>query len=208
MLDSPDGIVEFYRDSLATHGPTPEGMAWRDSSTHYRRLHDAMYLCMVLDKKFCSNPYRILDVGCGIGLLPQEWRLEQHQGVTYHGLDLVSEYIDEARRRNGHYANHVFWCGDLAGFGVVDQYNLTLAIGTIAWQPEEVVYKILNKMWELTKPGGIMLFTFLPHAPLSVFDVNYLKRTLGVDRDLMYSGYVISGEIMVAFEKKEGVVRG
>jgi SAM-dependent methyltransferase len=204
VLDSPDDIVEFYRDALAEHGPTPEGMAWRDSETHHRRLHDALYLCLILEKrvKFGSKPYRILDVGCGIGLLPSEWRLQEYEGLTYHGIDLVPEYIEEARRRNGLFANHVFWCGDLADYGVVDQYNITLAIGTIAWQPEEVVYKILTKMWELTKPGGTMLFTFLPNAPLSVFDVNYLKRTLGVDRDLMYSGYVASGEIMVAFTKK------
>lgn len=206
MLDDRDAVVKFYQDNLAEHGYTPRGMAWRDEPTHYQRLYDAMYLTMVLEKRFGVKTWRVLDVGCGIGMLPKEWRLKTYPSVTYHGIDLVPEYIDKARDVNADYPDAVFWCGDLQDYTILEPYHVTLAIGTIAWQQEETVYNILTKMWQNTKEGGIMLFTFLPSAPLSMFDVNIMKRQFGVERHIYYSGYTPTQEIMVAFQK--GVQRG
>jgi SAM-dependent methyltransferase len=203
MLDDVEKTRNFYLDRASKEGFTPRGMGWSDTDTHDRRL-------TAIDKiitRLLLRPYpikRILDVGCGYGLLPQHWGLVKWHNVTYHGVDLVEEYIDEARYRNRFYADGVFMCEDFMELPIIEPYDVTLAIGTIAWQPKETAIEILSKMWKNTVSGGVMVFTYVPGNPLADAEVRRIVNiTFGAKEWLMYQGYAKSGEAIVAMIKGE-----
>lgn len=206
MLDSEDKIRSFYQDSLSKHGMTPKGMAYADVKTHFTRLQKVREIVEMLAKY--STPDNILDVGCGYGLLPMEWEAEGYMRpseTVYHGIDVVPEYLNDAIRLH---ESHPHCCFYLANY--LDQmfddavFDITLAIGTFAWQPLDTVMEMIEKMWQETMHGGVMVFNNLPDMPIPFATVRWLRGHLGASEFLWYDGYssTVPGEGIAAYVKR------
>ena len=201
MLDTPEKLQEFYKERFAKYGNTAQGMGWMDEAVHYQRIIKARDVVALLTT---IPPERVLDVGCGVGLLPIIWNLQYTKPqVKYIGMDIVEEYVAEAKSSLFNYTNAEVWQADfLIPMAVVEpSFNLTIAIGAFAWQPLEVALNMVNRMWELTNPNGVMLFTYLPDAPIPNATVRWLFQELDAKGYAELRGYAGTGEVMVAFKK-------
>lgn len=184
MLNTPEQVRQFYQGNYYKHGPNPEGMAWGERTTHYKRVVVIQRLLQSLDIPM----NRILDVGCGIGLVHNLWGLQYKPGV-YHGVDLVPEYVEEAKKNLVPDENAIVTCENFMEWESINPFSVTLAIGTFAWQPMDVVRGMIYKMWDLTSSWGAMVFTLIPDAPIPVAEIRWLKGTLGAAETLTYTGY-------------------
>lgn len=198
MLHTHDEIIQFYREAFDEYGPTPRGAAWADAGEQHDRTMGALKLVQVLRN---SIPSRVLEVGCGYGFLPAVWKeLKQH--FKYTGVDLYEDYIRYAQSRFYKDPDAVFVCEPFEDFPIDNlKYGLTLAIGTIAWQPKDTGIAMLRKLWDATTENGVMLFTYLPGNPFVPMEINILRTQFSVTRYIDFSGYAASGEHMVAFQK-------
>jgi len=82
--------IHRYRRRFEKHGDSPETLGWLKSRQRFR--------FDVLASGFSIENRSILDVGCGFGDLNHTLR---SLGVpyTYHGVDLVPDFIEVARRK-------------------------------------------------------------------------------------------------------------
>lgn len=199
MLRNHGEIESFYREQLKQWGMTPRGLAWADGPEHYQRLWLAQRLVTIV---YGRVPSRVLEVGCGYGVLPQYWEEAGDHVLEYTGVDLVAEAIERAASVYRKDPTKVFVCEPFEDFAVLEPYSLTVAIGVIAWQPSATAKAILMKMWGATKPGGLMLFTYLPGEPLVSQEINILRSMLSVRKWIETAGYAKSGERMVIFQKE------
>jgi SAM-dependent methyltransferase len=201
-LDSIDEVKAFYLKAYKTYGSTARGMHWTDEDTHYLRIHMAQSLVVATG----TPRTRILDVGCGVGMLPLIWRVMSGK-MVYHGIDPVQEYIDEARSSHSWSSNYVFVNESLDDFVCLEPYYVTAAIGVFAWQPADVVREMIRKMWEYTAAQGAMVFTYLDGNPLHRAEMRMVVKSLPhVSETIEYSGYAVSGESMVVLTKKPWMI--
>lgn len=197
-MDTPDEIIKFYREMLEKHGPTPEGMGWKDAETHFKRVKQAEEFARV---KYAESS--ILDVGCGIGLVADSWGNYRR----YVGIDLVPEYITIANER---------WSSDLdVEFKVADfltshpegneEFDITLMLGTLAWQPATTAVNMLNKLWTYTK--RVMIFTALIDRPFPVMQLVRINKYLNLQskgiRFTYHTGYTDTPEAMIVMERNQ-----
>lgn len=200
MLNSYEEIRTFYSDVFAQYGEQPEGAAWADRAEHFNRLKLATNAVKLMNN--CNGlPVRILEVGCGWGILPIRWAYDNERVEEYTGIDVTDVYIGRAQFLFYKEPSHVFINTAIQDFPIVDPYGLTVAIGVIAWQPKLTATTILADMWHATAPGGLMLFTYLPGEPLAPPEINILRTQLGVKESCEFRGYAKSGEHMVIFKK-------
>lgn len=99
--DAPGGetyraIQRHYEQTLARFGPNANGMDWPDAEDLQTRFR-----VMLSGVPRTDEPVRLLDVGCGAGLLldhlatdPPPWTW------TYAGLDISPAMIEQARTRH------------------------------------------------------------------------------------------------------------
>jgi len=203
MLNSYEEIRTFYADVFAQYGDQPEGAAWANNVEHWARLRLATKLIKLMNNGG-GLPNRILEIGCGWGILPTMWAYDKETVVGYTGVDVTDVYIDRAQFLFYKESGHVFVNQAFQDFPVVQPYGLTVAIGVIAWQPKLTVTELLIKQYDATSPGGLMLFTYLPGEPLAPPEINILRSMLGVKQWCETAGYAKSGERMIIF-KKDGV---
>ncbi len=85
-------VVRHYESRLSEHGPTAQGMDWKDEASQRLRFE---VLCGLCDLSGLS----LHDVGCGSGHL-LDYLLEQSIDADYSGSDLSAEMIAAARRRH------------------------------------------------------------------------------------------------------------
>lgn len=84
-------LIELYRRRLAQSGFTSETLFYKNPKQHDKKLQAYARLVENL-----PDGHSLLDVGCGYGELLRFTRLRGQ----YTGIDLVAEFVDEARRRN------------------------------------------------------------------------------------------------------------
>jgi len=184
MLNTPGEVRDFYRKTYAEHGPSPRGMAWGDTKTHYKRVMRIHHLLVSLDVPM----NRILDVGCGVGLVHNLWGLA-YKERTYHGVDLVPEFIEEARAGISKDPKAIVVCEDFMDWVNIDPFSVALGIGTFAWQTSDAVRSMLYKMWGMVGASGALAVTLIPDNPLPMNEVRRLKGTLDAKEMLLYNGY-------------------
>jgi SAM-dependent methyltransferase len=87
-----------YAAGLAAHGPTARGLLWpnaADMAIRYETL-----LRSASQKQDTTRPLRLLDLGCGTGLL-LDYLTENNMlaKVEYTGIDIRAEVVDYCRGR-------------------------------------------------------------------------------------------------------------
>jgi hypothetical protein len=85
-------VVEHYERQLERHGPTAQGMDWKDEASQRLRFEVLCGICDLQDKTLC-------EIGCGVGHL-YDWLRERHLNVEYCGIDLSERMIEVACQRH------------------------------------------------------------------------------------------------------------
>ncbi len=117
--DAYDRIFSYYRDFLK-HGDDARRVAWRavhDQELRFENLLEA------LDDGV--NEFSVLDVGCGLGDL-FSYLERTGRRCRYHGVDIVPEMIEEAKKRH---PTASFEVRDIVKNSPVESYDLVLCSG-------------------------------------------------------------------------------
>jgi SAM-dependent methyltransferase len=85
-------MAERHREEFAIHGPTIGAVSWSQASQHKR--------FEVLAGLGPMQNARVLDVGCGFGDFLSFLGAVDTIPASYTGIDVVSEFVDEARQRH------------------------------------------------------------------------------------------------------------
>ena len=106
--------------------------------------------------KMISDEDDILDLGCGSGLSTYFYSKFTKGRVT--GIDLNSD-IDE-HTKNLDAENLTFYCSDIVYPNeeiVNKKYDLIISVDVIEHFPKEIGEFVLNKYYDLLRPGGMMI---------------------------------------------------
>ena len=91
-------LKRAYKDRLASLGPSPKGVFWRNESTQIARF-DAL-LNLVATVTPVSNPM-LGDVGCGYGaMLDFIQKTPRYQNFHYTGIDINQAMINSCKYRS------------------------------------------------------------------------------------------------------------
>lgn len=113
-------IHNYYEDKLRQHGPTAQGMDWKNEDTQYLRFEN------IIKYINFNNAPSILDVGCGAAEL-NHFLLKRSLSFSYKGLDIVQDMVDAVNNRFG--AGTAFQ-GNLLEMEMESQYDYVVASGT------------------------------------------------------------------------------
>jgi len=117
----PDETIAYYRGKLAEHGPTAQGMDWKDEASQRLRFE---VLARYVD--FSTAP-SLLDVGCGAGAF-LAFCQERGYAVRYLGVDVCPEMVAACRDRFGPEVAREAQVSDLAARG--ETFDYVVASGT------------------------------------------------------------------------------
>jgi SAM-dependent methyltransferase len=123
--DTQAAIVHAIEGRFATHGATPQGLWWPNAADLASR-YEAMLTPLLAGAERIS----LLDVGCGIGFLP-DWLAANGllERVEYTGLDLSAPILAAARAR---WPTLRFLRADVLAAGVPGgPYDAVLACGLL-----------------------------------------------------------------------------
>lgn len=184
-------IQKFHEDKIAKYGSVNvKSLAWFDEESQIKRFE---ILAQIGD----LNNSTILDVGCGNGDFCVY--LSKHfSNFTYHGLDIVSEFLDNAVDRTKEIPNTPFY---LADFMAIDlpPVDYVFASGSLNYKNSDpdFIYKAITKLFSACKKG---------------FAFNLLSETPNVDgilcayrpNDIMAFGETLSKDVQMI----EGYAKG
>ena len=89
-------LKRAYKDRLASLGPSPKGVFWRNESTQIARF-DAL-LNLVATVTPVANPM-LGDVGCGYGaMLDFIQKTPRYQNFHYTGIDINQAMINRCKQ--------------------------------------------------------------------------------------------------------------
>lgn len=97
-------VGTYYTAKLERHGPTPEGVDWKNAESQVLRFEQ-------LHKLFDREPdASVIDFGCGYGAFLEFLRTRGHRGA-YCGIDVSDAMIASARSRHEHSPDAQFLVG-------------------------------------------------------------------------------------------------
>ena len=145
-----------YRDRLATHGATPNGVFWRNESSQIARF-DAL-LNVVAKVTPVANPM-LGDVGCGYGaMFDFLQKTPRYQNFHYIGVDINRAMINTCRQKFPD-QKHLFFVGkhppssvDFCMFS--GTFNLCHTNDTSLWH--EYIFANLQQCWQRSRYGLVL----------------------------------------------------
>jgi cyclopropane fatty-acyl-phospholipid synthase-like methyltransferase len=147
-----DEIKKYFQDKVLEHGPTAEGMDWKDAATQYLRFE---MIAKYIDFSSCPS---ILDVGCGGGEFLAFCEKKGHR-CEYSGIDVVPEMVGFTNQRFG---RDVAFQSDLESVPDSHKYDYVIASGTYnakltqdesSWRV--FFYDNVARMYALSNKGAI-----------------------------------------------------
>jgi hypothetical protein len=94
-------VKDYFKEKFEKFGATPQGEDWNSIESQVTRFDQ---LIKVIDT---SQPYSIIDYGCGYGALYEHLQSLDHT-FTYQGMDIIEEVISSAKELHGSQTNCVF----------------------------------------------------------------------------------------------------
>ncbi|MCL1880882.1 MAG: class I SAM-dependent methyltransferase [Oscillospiraceae bacterium] len=80
---------EWYSSNYREHGFSPKALGWTKGKQQMR--------FEILTSQYDFNDKSVLDIGCGFGELNET--LKKYQNYSYFGVDLMEEFVNEAKNR-------------------------------------------------------------------------------------------------------------
>ncbi len=133
-----------------------------------QRVADRLVSLFQLD----PPPTKILDVGCGTGILTARL-VNRFPDAEIAAVDISEEMIDQANLRT--FADDVEWIvSDILKFKSNKRFDLITSSSTIQWVlPHDELFK---KLHDLLVPGGRLFFSMMVTGTLT--ELHSLRRTL------------------------------
>lgn len=152
-------VVTLYQTMTKEHGPSPQGVGWRNTMEQEKRFN------LLMEGNYYGVK-KMLDVGCGYGALVS-W-LERTKKlwfnhVQYTGIDVVPEFITAARKRfpqvdsKASLNSRWFFHWDIQDMEEDDpptedqKYDLVVCSGALTWHEMADKLAMLDAMWRVTK---------------------------------------------------------
>jgi ubiquinone/menaquinone biosynthesis C-methylase UbiE len=96
---------------------------------------------------------RVVDLGCGPGLLALDLRAQVGAGGAVEGIDISPDMIELARRRCAPYANIGLSTGDVSALPYADaQFDAGICTQVYEYVPD--VVRALRELHRVVRPGG------------------------------------------------------
>lgn len=142
-----DIIIEHHNELFRKFGESPVALGEAKDRTNLR--------FKVLSEIGNLNNSNILDVGCGFGYF-LSFLKKKKRNVKYVGVDINSDFIEIAKRRN---PNYIFKVADIEKTKIKSQFDWVFAIG-IASKADSYNYieNLLKEMFRISKKGVVMNF--------------------------------------------------
>lgn len=156
--------------------------SWWDPNGELKTLHDInpLRLDWIREQAGGLNGRRILDVGCGAGLLSEAMAIE---GAEVTGIDLAGESLQIARLHGLETGVKVDYQQTSAEEHAADhpaQYDLVTCMELLEHVPDPA--SVVRACGALVRPGGLVCFSTLNRNPkafvLAILGAEYLLRML------------------------------
>ncbi|MCB0346030.1 MAG: methyltransferase domain-containing protein [Bdellovibrionales bacterium] len=133
-----------------------------------QRVADRLVSLFQLD----PPPTRILDVGCGTGILTSRL-VDRFPDAEIVAVDISDEMIDQAQLRS--FADKVEWVvSDVLKFDDRQRFDLVTSSSTIQWVLPHS--ELFEHLYNLISPGGRLFFSMMVTGTLT--ELHSLRRTL------------------------------
>lgn len=86
-------VKAYYNEKLSAFGPTPKGVDWNGQESQILRFEQ---LSKLIDT---SEPFSILDYGCGYGAMYDFLLKKYKDKLSYQGYDISTEMIQAAQKQ-------------------------------------------------------------------------------------------------------------
>jgi ubiquinone/menaquinone biosynthesis C-methylase UbiE len=175
-------MIEPWRRA-STYAGGPSILSSRSLPTAYRRLAEVL-----------RPGLRVLDVGCGPGVITRGIAERIGPGGRVVGIDLVQRLVEEARRTHGDVDGLTFEMCDVYALPYREEFDIVTAARVLQWlsRPLDAV----RMMFGATKPGGVVMVldynhrrtrhTPEPPVAMRVFHAAFLRwrAQAGLDNEI------------------------
>jgi SAM-dependent methyltransferase len=183
--DTLNQLRQFFDDKIKAHGPTGEGVGWKDTAAQRARYAQLLHLFEPTVLRFS-----VIDYGCGAGALAG-YIAEQGYQMDYLGYDMTPASVEAARAAHGHLPGVRFTADErdlrpvdyVVGCGL---FSMRLNTPDDEWHA--YMLRMIERLWSLSTRGIVFnsLTSYSDPAymrpelfypdPMQVFD--FCKRTL------------------------------
>lgn len=113
-------IKSHYQRNYKKYGFSPKSLSWETRGAAHQRFRQFW-------AEIDFNAKSVLDVGCGFGEMAK-FLLKRYQGVCYTGVDIVPEFISEAKKL---YPSCEFEVRDYLSDPMSKKFDVILASGVL-----------------------------------------------------------------------------
>jgi 2-polyprenyl-3-methyl-5-hydroxy-6-metoxy-1,4-benzoquinol methylase len=168
---SNNDLVMTYRNNILTFGFSARTLLYSADSLHEAKLKQYQKIL----PKFIEPGDSLLDIGCGYGSLAQ-WLNENPVEYKYHGIDIVPEFVAEARSK---YSKENITFETVALEDYQGYSDWCVLLGVVSSVPDPV--RLVQLAWEKCRKGLIVDFNdihYKPHSNYNEFDIEAQKELL------------------------------
>jgi SAM-dependent methyltransferase len=156
-------LTQHYKDRYQEYGFNSQGADWGNQNKHETRL---FAMIDTLGNSALQGK-RILDVGCGYGILYYFLQEHYHElEYDYTGIDPCSKAIEYARSVGNNKANYIV--GDIQTFAPTADYDTIFCCGIFTKRvtlSEEAMYTLLSYLFRLATRAGVANICFNTMSP-------------------------------------------
>lgn len=136
-----ENINSFYSKRYEEYGYSPKSLGWDKGKQNVR--------FDILTSQYDFQGKSLLDIGCGFGDLSM-YLDRKYTSYKYFGIDLLKDFIREARERNSQDYKR-FENADILDFTPRQNYDFAVASGTFNLSLQDIDnYEYLNLVFEKT----------------------------------------------------------
>ena len=168
---SNEELVAIYRNNIQRFGFDGRALLYPDNFLHKIKLEQYYKVLANL----LATGDSILDIGCAYGSLV-DWLKEHWAGCSYHGIDIVPEFIENARKTYNR-AGVTFDVMDLEQCQTPEDWCILLGVVNSVPEPE----KLVSLAWSRCKRGLIVDFNDIHskyRTQYNEFDIELQKKLL------------------------------
>jgi ubiquinone/menaquinone biosynthesis C-methylase UbiE len=188
VSDHKRNVAEFFSEKAKywrlIYDPDAEGLSRYNSHSVNKRKEAVL---AALDRFSGGNPIRVLDAGCGPGILLEEIAGRGHKTT---GLDHSRDMVAQASRAAETAGKRFFGCvqGDLEALPFKDHaFDAVVCVGVLQYLPDDRTS--VSELGRIVKPGGMAIVT-LPN----ILRVGILFDPVYYVRGIRYVIHLLAGK--------------
>jgi SAM-dependent methyltransferase len=113
-------VKQHFQENYERHGVAPEALSWKGKGAAHQRFRQIW-------AEIDFNDKSVLDIGCGFGEMGR-FLAKRYENVDYLGIDIVPEFIEEAKKQN---PNLKFEVKDVFSDEIEQKYDVVIASGVL-----------------------------------------------------------------------------